>query len=337
MSGGRLGVAVVGLGVGEAHARAYLATGACDLRWLLDLDRARAEALARDLGAGAVAESYEQVLADPAVGAVSIASFDDAHFEQVLAALRAGKHVFVEKPLCRSLDEARAIRGAWQDAGSRLRIESNLVLRAAPLFRWLRGELTAGALGRVYAFDGDYLYGRLDKITKGWRRDVDDYSVMLGGGIHLVDLMLWVTGERPSWVEAAGNRVVTAGTSFRYPDFVAATFGFPSGLIGRITANFGCIHAHQHVVRLFTTERTVLSDDAGVREHVARDGGAPPRTLALEPVPASKGDLIRAFVSAVGQDDEVRSALDHELAVISVCAAADRALAAGGNVAIDYA
>ena len=51
----------------------------------------------------------------------------------------------------------------------------------------------------------DYLYGRLQKITDDWRSRVADYSVMLGGGVHMVDLMLWLTGQRPTRQERSFN------------------------------------------------------------------------------------------------------------------------------------
>src|SRR6185437_958145 len=120
------------------------------------------------------------------------------------AALRAGKDVFVEKPLCRTEDELVSLHEAWRAAGEPA-LASNLVLRAAPLYGWLRDEVDSGRLGTPYAFDGDYLYGRLHKILDGWRGQVDHYSVMLGGGVHLVDLLLWTTRQRPARVAAVGN------------------------------------------------------------------------------------------------------------------------------------
>ena len=331
----RLGIGVIGLGVGAAHARAYAADGRCELRWLHDLDRNKAAGLAAELGVGAVASSYEQVLEDPAVGVVSIASFDDAHFGQVLAALRAGKHVFVEKPLCRTQEEVETLRSTWRECG-RPQLASNLVLRAAPLYRWLRDERIAGRLGTAYAFDGDYLYGRLHKITEEWRKDVVDYSVMLGGGVHLVDLMLWITGERPTSVTAVGNRISTEETAFRYLDHVAATFRFPSGLVGRITANFGSVHPHQHVVRVFATGASIIYDDQGPRRYATRDPARPPELLELAALPAGKGDLIPAFVDGIVAGLDTTAATEHEFAVISACAAADETVAKGVEVDIDY-
>jgi predicted dehydrogenase len=332
---GELGVAVVGVGVGEAHARAYLQSGHCELRWLYDLDAERARVLAAELGAGRAASTFEEILADPAVDAVSIASFDDAHFEQALAALRAGKHVLVEKPLCRTREEVQQLRRAWLDRPG-LVLASNLVLRSAPLYRWARAAVAQGTLGEPYAFDGDYLYGRLHKVTEGWRRDVPDYSVLLGGGVHLVDLMLWLIGQRPRTVTAVGNRISTEGTAFRYLDFAAATFVFDSGLVGRITANFGSVHPHQHVVRLFGTRATLIHDDCGVRLHESRDPAVSPRRLELDPLPASKGELVPEFVAAILGGADTRGAAEHELDVISACVAADRSLLEGRGVEIEY-
>ena len=151
-----LGVATVGLGVGEQHAIAFAKLPQCRLLWVFDLDERKAERLAGQLGNVGVARTYQSILSDSSVGIVSIASYDDAHFDQVVAALSAGRHVFVEKPLCRSLSELRAIKAALQRSEGR-HLMSNLVLRAAPLYRWLREAILSGDLGEVYAFDGDYL------------------------------------------------------------------------------------------------------------------------------------------------------------------------------------
>ena len=211
-----LGVAVVGLGVGEQHARAYAAHPACTVRRVFDLDPSRATRIAADLPGTAVAASYQSILEDEEIDIVSIASFDDAHFEQVVGALGAHKHVFVEKPLCRTHAELQKISALWRREKGRVQVGCNVVLRAAPAFIWLKKQIVSGALGRMYAIDGDYLYGRLHKITDGWRSGVDSYSVMLGGGIHLIDLVLWLTGQRPVSVTAAGNRICSGASVFRY-------------------------------------------------------------------------------------------------------------------------
>lgn len=333
-----LRVAVIGLGVGEQHARAVAALPDAALTVLCDLDRTRAERIAADLrdrSTGSpprVVDSVEAAIAAHDVDAIVLATYDDQHAAQVISAFGAGKHVFCEKPLCRTLDELRAIA----DARGNRHLECNLILRAAPLYRWLRDAIRAGELGEVYAIDGDYLYGRLHKITEGWRTGVDDYSVMQGGGVHLVDLAMWLLGERPERVTAVGNRIVTRDTAFRYPDFVAATYELPSGVIMRITANFGSVHKHQHVLRVFGSKATFLVDDAGARLHTERDPGAPPRPLAYAPVAANKGDLVPGFVEAIRAGADPAPPARHELDVITACISADRSLATGEPVAIVY-
>lgn len=331
---GMLGVAVIGLGVGEQHALAYLRNENCRLRWLYDINREKLQQVITKLGKGSASESFEDILADKSVDVVSIASYDDAHYSQVMAALRAGKHVFVEKPLCRNLEELRSIKKIWSERRTR-HLASNLVLRSAPLYRWLKEAIQGGRCGEVYAFDGDYLYGRIHKITNEWRKDVDDYSVMQGGGIHLVDLMLWLTGQKPVSVTATGNRICTAKTGFRYNDFVAAVFHFSSGLIGRITANFGCAHRHQHVVRVFGTKGTFVYDDAGPRWHESRDPLTPSKSIDMPSLPETKGDLIPEFIEDILEGRDAQLKTQHHFDVMSACLAADRALGGLQPVQVD--
>jgi predicted dehydrogenase len=330
-----LGAAVVGLGVGQHHARAYADHPACDLRQIYDIDPAAAARAHTTFESASVAASFDELLSDAQVDIVSIASYDDAHFGQVVAALDAGRHVFVEKPLCRSLDELRATKAAWRRAGDR-HLAANLVLRGAALYQWLRAAIAEGELGEIYAVDGDYLYGRVQKITDGWRVNVADYSVMQGGGVHLVDLMLWLTQQRPAAVTAVSNKIATAGTAFRYDDFMAATFQFESGLVGRITANFGCIHPHQHVLRVFGTRATFVYDDRGGRLHTSRDPRVAARPIDLAPHPPSKGALIPDFVESILNTVDARPEAQQEFDLISACLAADRAAADGTLQRIDY-
>ena len=151
-----------------------------------------------------------------------------------------------------------------------------------------------------------------------------------------MDLMLWLTGQRPQAVTAVGNRICTEGTAFRYHDYVSATFGFASGLVGRITANFGCVHRHQHVLRVFGTKGTFIYDDMGPRLHTSRDPAVPTARLDLAAIPASKGEMIPSFIDAILKNADTRDQTQHEFDVISACLGADRALAVAKRVEIDY-
>jgi predicted dehydrogenase len=324
----------LGLGVGEQHALAYAREPGCRLRWVYDLEANKMDQVVARIGTGRPAPSLAAILNDPEVDLVSIASYDDAHHGQIVASLEAGKHVFAEKPLCRTLAELRALRVAWTNSGRSLR--SNLILQTAPVYQWLQDAVANGELGEVYAIDGDYLYGRLAKITEGWRKDVPDYSVMLGGGIHLVDLMFRIAGRRPHCVRAIGNQIASRGTDFKYHDYVAATFTFQSGLIARIAANFGCVHRHQHVLRVFGTRGTFIHDDRGARLHLEADGGAAAMPVALDALPTSKGELIPQFVASLISGADVAEQTEHDLDVVNACLSAEQAAVAGGKQRIEY-
>jgi predicted dehydrogenase len=152
---------------------------------------------------------------------------------------------------------------------------------------------------------------------------------MLGGGVHLVDLMMWMTGQTPTHVSAMGNSIASRGTRFRYDDFVTATFRFPSGMIGVISANFGSVCRHQHAVRIFGTKGMFVFDDAGARVHRERDPGGPVERLDDAPKPATKGDLIPAFLD--GTRDVSAAAGDTALAlgVVRACLVATAAASRG--------
>lgn len=339
-----LTVGVVGLGnVGQKHARTYFNSSLCELRWLYDIDRKKAEVLSRELTGARVADSYETLLDDEDLDIISIASFDDVHFEQVMLALRRGKHLFVEKPLCRSLDELRAMKGAWQFAGKPA-LESNLMSRASPLYNWLATFVKRGGVGEIYAIDAEYWYGRLHKITHGWRRLVPDYSVMQGGAVHLLDVVFMLTDERPTSCVAYGNRICSEGTEFKYDDYRTAIYTFPSSMLLRLTANFGCVHRHQHILRVFGTRATFLLDDAGARVHTTRDnitsglpeGLNPALPIDLPYRPVSKGDLIAPFLELIRSGGDTGSLAQRNFDVMSAVLACDEAVKAGVEVPVEY-
>ncbi len=333
-----LQVAIVGLGVGEQHARAFNKNQRCQIRWLCDFDTEKASRLRSNIGCvGAlITRDIGEVLNDPEVDVVSIATYDHHHYKQVVDSLSAGKHTFVEKPLCRGLKELSRIKEVWHRRQPELKLQSNLVLRAAPLYQWLERLIMSGDFGDVYSFDGEYLYGRLSKLTHGWRKNVQDYSVLEGGGIHLIDLMLWLVKEKPVEVYAVGNGISTESSDFIYNDFSTAVMKFSSGLVARITANFGCVHRHQHVMRIYGTNKTFLYDDLGARVHQSRDPEVESSPVSLQPLPLGKGDLIDDFINSILDKRDVAEITQGTFDAISVCAASDISIKTGRPEKIDY-
>ena len=325
---------VIGLGVGMRHAMSYMADPRCELVAVCDNDPALRQTASSQFHGAEFYGAWQEMLDGCELDVLSVASYDDAHADQVVAGLQEGMHVFCEKPLCQTTDELLRIRTAWVASGRHLM--TNLVLRAAPAFKELRHQIREGVLGDIFAFEGDYLYGRLHKITEGWRGRIPFYSVMQGGGVHMVDLLQWCLGELPSTVVAVGNRIATRQSSFRYPDYAAATFCFPSGIIGRISANFGCLLPHQHMVRAYGTKATFLSDGSGARLISSRD--TPQNEVSFPAsLPADKGALITELLDGISAPDEhrIRTTESH-LATMQICLAADEAMTSGQLVNISY-
>ncbi|MBZ0266133.1 Gfo/Idh/MocA family oxidoreductase [bacterium] len=336
MTATKLNAAVVGLGVGEQHARAYLEHDSVGSVTLFDIDKTRAKSIAEKLGGLRVVKSYETILSDDSIQLVSIASYDGDHAAQVVKALQAGKHVFVEKPLARSFEEIQSIKEALQKSGKKLHLDANFVLRRAPFYQWLKERIQDRSIGDIYAVDGDYLYGRLHKITHGWRGREEDYSPLHGGAVHMLDLFLWMFEDRPATVSAMGNKVVTKGNGYRYEDYAALQFVCENGLAGRFSVHLGCVHRHQHVFKVYGSNGTILYDDAGARIHWTRDEDVTAFTLNNNPLPESKkviaGRFVDAILSEKNNDEDVKRLFDG----ISILSAARESLRTGKTVEVNY-
>ena len=295
----RLRAGIIGLGVGEQHIAGYREHPEAEVAAICDFDPGRlAEVAARHPELRA-AEAPEAILDDPEIDVVSICSYDQFHFEQVQRALANGKHVFCEKPLCMHEEEARGIADSLR-ANPGLRLSSNLPLRRSPRFVELRETIERGELGRLYYLEGDYDYGRLWKITEGWRGDVDGYSVVLGGAVHVIDLLLWLTGDRVVEVAgAAGNRIASAGTKFASDDLAVAVLQLESGAVAKIGANFGCVHPHFHGIRIYGTDGTFVNGlpDATIWRRDDAEYASTPVSTAYPGM--SKGVLLNGFVEAI--------------------------------------
>jgi predicted dehydrogenase len=154
-------------------------------------DVARAQAYAREFGALGAYGDYAQALRDPRARAALICTPHDRHLDDALAALAAGRHVLVEKPLARTLEEADRMIEAAARAGRVLMTAENF--RFMPAFRWVRGALDAGLLGAPR---------ELHLVARGWRRHAGwrltpgaGGGALIDGGIHYVHALRWWGGE----------------------------------------------------------------------------------------------------------------------------------------------
>lgn len=319
-----LNAAIIGLGVGAQHARAIAELPQCRVMSLCDLDRQKLAAYGAEYPHARLTENADEVLTDPAIDFVVIASYDNVHTDQILTALDNRKHVLVEKPLCHTESELDRITEALARHPD-LVFQSNLILRRSPRLVALRDAIRAGELGELYYIEADYAYGRVQKITEGWRGEIPFYSVMAGGGIHMIDMVLWLTGRKVIEVHGYANQIATRDTSFRYEDFTVALLSMDNGMVAKISANFACVHPHHHLFSLYGTKRSFVQNALGAAYIGTRDPSVPPEPDLTNPY-VQKGAFIPNFVGAIEGRNPPDMSRAELLDSMRVCVAIDQSV-----------
>jgi predicted dehydrogenase len=327
---------IIGLGVGEQHIEGYQSHPGCEVAAICDINAEKLKAVGQKHPKIRATAKAEEILKDPSIQVVSIASYDDVHCAQILQALESGKHVFVEKPLVQTSAEAQKIRQALRKNPS-LKLSSNLILRKYPRFMEIKKRLDQGALGKPYYLEGDYDYGRLHKIANGWRAEIPYYSVMAGGGIHMVDLLLWYIGEKVTQVTALGNRISseqTPGSKFRFNDLCVALLQFEGGAVAKISANFGCVFPHFHGLQVYGTSGTLKNDFKCAYLYTSRESSVEPTVIDTPYPGVQKGDFIREFIDSILGKKSGAVSTDEVFASLSVCLAIEEAMNKKSMVAV---
>ena len=331
----QLRVGIIGLGVGAQHIPAYTSQSNCEVTALCDIDVAKRTEFAVKFTNMSITDDAMQMLTDSEIDIVSIASYDDVHAQQILTALENDKHVFVEKPLCLHADEVREIRQTLKQR-PHLKLSSNLNLRRSPRFMRIKQMIENGNFGELYHVEAQYNYGRLAKITEGWRGDIPYYSVILGGAVHIIDQLLWMTKQRVIEVSAFGNRICSNDTNFKYDDMVAAILRFENSMTATITANFGCVRPHGHGLAIYGTKATFVNGDTDGFLYTSRDPADKPQVISDVHPGAAKGDLIASFVDSILDNAEPEVSAEEVFDVMSVCLAIDKSKQQNQTIEVEY-
>lgn len=156
-------------------------------------------------------EDYRRMLDDSAVDAVIVASPDNFHEEQAVAALKAGKHLFLEKPMTISTEGCRRVIEQWRRTNCRLMIGFNM--RSMPLFHRMRSLIQKGQIGDVELCWARYFVGRGPNFYfQNWRAKREGVnSLLLQKASHDLDMIQFLTDTRPTRLAAFGSRHVFGG------------------------------------------------------------------------------------------------------------------------------
>ena len=192
----QLNFAVIGCGL-IGRKRVLGLRPAATLLYTCDLDATRATDLAQLApGCRAVTDAAD-VFADPRVHAVIVSTLNASLAPLALAAVRAGKHVLVEKPGALTSAELREVQSAAARSGVRVRLGYNH--RFHPALRKARERVDAGALGPLMFLRGRYGHGGRKGYDREWRADpkLSGGGELIDQGVHLIDLAGWFLGDFP--------------------------------------------------------------------------------------------------------------------------------------------
>jgi len=188
-----MSIAVIGGGfISEYHINGIRAAGSADITTLVGRDQNKTMLRARELGIPNASVSYEQVLSDPMIDGVVIATPDATHKRLTIGALEAGKSVLLQKPMAMNVTECREIISASQSSTGQLSV--SFMHRYFPEVRWLREQINNREFGNVHSI-------RMRNATPGagWSSWLYDQNKVAGGvimqlGVHGIDLIQYLFG-----------------------------------------------------------------------------------------------------------------------------------------------
>lgn len=234
------GVAVFGCGgVSNGHFAAYATNPRTHLIAAVDVRPELARAAAEKWGAQRWYSSVSAALADPAIQIADLCLPHDLHAPIAIQAAQAGKHVFVEKPIANTLEEADAMIAACHQNNVLLMVDQTK--RYQNRHRTLKHLLDAGYVGEpimvraAYLQDITYAWQHMDpkRLATYWKHD----GVISGIGIHVLDLLRWLIGE-VSEVQAVASTSDLIDPARQTEDTGIVLLRFTGGCVGEATSSY---------------------------------------------------------------------------------------------------
>ena len=251
------------------HIPEYAANPNAEVYGFYDINLARAEELAKKYGGKAYA-SYEELLADPEIVAVSVCAANHAHAEISIAALKAGKHVLCEKPMAVTLEECEAMVAAAKESGKYLMIGQNQ--RLAKAHSKAKELIEQGAIGKVLTFRTIFGHGgpetwSIDPGANVWFFDKTKAAMgaMADLGIHKTDMIQYVLGSKIVKTQAVLttlDKKDATGNLIGVDDNAICIYQMENGIVGTMTASWTYYAAEDNTTVIYGTKGELrLYDD----------------------------------------------------------------------------
>ena len=241
------------------HLPEYACNSDAHIAAVCSLNKERAASIGSQYGAR-VYSSYEELLADPDIDAVSVCTSNTSHCEISVKALRSGKHVLCEKPMATTLDECELMISAANETGKHLMIAHNQ--RFAQAHIEAKELIAQGAIGKILTFRTAFCH----KGPESWTIDPDDnwffdksraaFGVMADLGVHKIDLLHFLTGRRITGIHAAigtFDKSSSDGRRIDLDDNAVCICKMDDGAIGTLTVSWTCYGREENSTVLYGT------------------------------------------------------------------------------------
>jgi len=323
-----LAVACIGMGWwSDVLADAIRRSGKLEIVACYSRSQEKRDAFAAKYGCRA-APSFDAILADASIEAIVNTTPNDAHLETTRAAARAGKHVFLDKPIANTIADARAITVACREAGVVLAI--GYQRRRESSFRWMRQQIDAGVLGKLVNAEANISRDRLGKIDlSSWRYTAAGMpgGVLLQIGIHYVDVLEYLLGPVKA-VSAMLAQLVLPGDN---PDVASVVMEHMSGALSTVNASYASASEH-YVMNVYGKEASAYYDlHQGLR--FLKRGSDRCEAVALPQIDALVDEL-EEFARAVRGEGRPEMSGERATASLAVIRAGIRSAGEGRRVEV---
>ena len=319
---------IIGFGIGQKHYEAINNYKKSKVKIICEKNLKKVRILKKKYPKIIVTSNENEIFLDKNINLVSIASYDNDHYYQILKCIKYKKNIIVEKPMCLNLKQLKHIKKLL--AKSKVKITSNLVLRVNDLFVNIKKEIKRE---NIFYVEADYIWGRVKKLF-GWRSKIPDYSIILGAGIHVIDLVMWLINKKPHSVFAVANKIATNKSKFKKNSMVLIVLEFPKNIIVKLTANAAAIYNHFHEIKIFTKNKTINNSLTG--SYIINKKRLKKNDYAY-PDKRNRKKLIRNFLdNIIDNKNKLIISQKEQFDLMSVCFAAENALKKNKKIKIKY-
>ena len=239
----------------DVLADAIMRSGRMKIAACYSRSRDKREAFARKYACTAAA-SYEEILGDRRIEAIINTTPNSAHLETTYSAAAAGKHVFLDKPIANTIDDARAITAACRQA--KVVLALGYQRRRESHFRWVKEKIEAGVFGKLVNAEANISRDRLGKIDlNSWRYTAAGMpgGVMLQIGIHYTDVLEYLVGP----VKAVSGRFVRLVLPGDNPDVASLVLEHENGALSTLNASYASASEY-YLMNIYGKEASAYYD-----------------------------------------------------------------------------